>query len=348
MVVVLIASLTTATYAWFSSTAAVTVDSVTLQTVAAEGLQIATVTTQSGEEYQSGALAWDTTANEILGDVKDWGSSVTFNDPAATQHATTYLNFTEASGGAWVLDTTSTPNLYRLWDSLSTSEQTSLASATRYSKAAGSDGSGTMYVAQAYSTTGDPEPISYAAAVNMTNYFDVPLKVRATSGNVAQIVYRVTVTPVMTYNGTTVNSNYYPGMAAAARMKIASTAYYPFGDAVTTSTGIRQGSSSGSAYTVSSVWSYDGFLYNGVSGETITACETNTAIDFRLLIWLEGTDSQCKNVTAGSGYTVNIEIGYVTVAEAGSSAATLADGVITGYTFDLTAGTYHTNTNADA
>ena len=338
MVVVLIAALTTSTYAWFSSTGSVTVDSVTLQTVAAEGLQISVFSDVTGEEYQSGTLSWDVGTSKILGDIKDWGNAISFTDPAATAHATTYLSFTSNASGAWVYDDTESPALYKKWDTLTTEQQTALASKNRYDMAAASESTGTMYVAQAYTTTGDPTPTAYAVAVNLTNYFDVPLKVRATSGNVAQIVYRVKVTPVMG----TVNANYYPGMAAAARLYVSSTEYFPFGQAFTTSTGIRQTNASGQAYTAASSWSFDGFLYNGYTdAENITACETNTPLDFRLLIWLEGTDNQCKNATAGSGYTVDIEIGYVTVAAAGTSPATLTSGVISGYTFNLAVGNYH-------
>ena len=77
MVVVLIASLTTATYAWFSSTAQVTVNDLSITTIAADGLQIALKNGDnsyvSGTDltYQNGTWA---------GSSDTWGSQLQFRE----------------------------------------------------------------------------------------------------------------------------------------------------------------------------------------------------------------------------------------------------------------------------
>ncbi len=84
MVVVLIASLTTATYAWFSSQAVVRVDSLNIKTVAAEGLQIA-MENRSGDSHSisnivSGELEYNSAAtdgNRWLGE-EGWGQYLGF------------------------------------------------------------------------------------------------------------------------------------------------------------------------------------------------------------------------------------------------------------------------------
>lgn len=93
MVVVLIASLTTATYAWFTSQAQATVDDLTITTEAAQGLQIA----MTGEEgsitkgLYSGALRYEN--NAWSGDSDTWGTYLGFGEITVgkLEHAATYF-----------------------------------------------------------------------------------------------------------------------------------------------------------------------------------------------------------------------------------------------------------------
>ncbi len=76
MVVVLIASLTTATYAWFQTSAKATVDDLTITTEAATGLQIAmTGTAGSTATLYSGELKYE---NGWTGAVDGWGTYLGF------------------------------------------------------------------------------------------------------------------------------------------------------------------------------------------------------------------------------------------------------------------------------
>ena len=91
MVVVLIASLTTATYAWFNAQASATVDNLTINTQAATGLQIA-MTKDLGktDKLYSGDLTYENGWNGTEG----WGTFLGFSQIAVGEisHACTFLN----------------------------------------------------------------------------------------------------------------------------------------------------------------------------------------------------------------------------------------------------------------
>ena len=77
MVLVLAVSLTTATYAWFSSQASATVDDLAITTKAADGLQIAmTNTKKSIADLQSGELLYEN--SKWIGETSTWGSYLGF------------------------------------------------------------------------------------------------------------------------------------------------------------------------------------------------------------------------------------------------------------------------------
>ena len=89
MVVVLIASLTTATYAWFSAQAQATVEDLSITTNAATGLQIAMTKTEgSTAEIFSGELTYE---NGWGGAVNGWGNYLGFGDitVGTLEHAVT-------------------------------------------------------------------------------------------------------------------------------------------------------------------------------------------------------------------------------------------------------------------
>ena len=91
MVVVLIASLTTATYAWFSAQAQATVDDLSITTTAAKGLQIAMTNNKNKvDNIVSGDLSF---ANNKWEGTTGWGTSLGFGniEVKEIEHAITYL-----------------------------------------------------------------------------------------------------------------------------------------------------------------------------------------------------------------------------------------------------------------
>ena len=77
MVVVLIASLTTATYAWFSAQASATVDDLSITTTASSGLQIAMTNTKDAvNNIVSGEMTYEN--GQWGGDSNTWGSYLGF------------------------------------------------------------------------------------------------------------------------------------------------------------------------------------------------------------------------------------------------------------------------------
>jgi hypothetical protein len=83
MVVVLIASLTTATYAWFSQSASAAIEAIDVRTAASEGLQIAVYDTSGN--FTSGS----TELSELVwrGTSDGWGESLSFNMEATKFYA---------------------------------------------------------------------------------------------------------------------------------------------------------------------------------------------------------------------------------------------------------------------
>ncbi len=81
MVVVLIASLTTATYAWFSTTAQATIEDLQVMTQASKGLQIAVYTpdTAQASAYTNGASTY---SENWKGQNSGFGSAISFTTPA--------------------------------------------------------------------------------------------------------------------------------------------------------------------------------------------------------------------------------------------------------------------------
>ena len=82
MVVVLVASLTTATYAWFTSTATATISQMNVTTSAAKGLQIAAVTydNNNAPTAYNGTLSLDTTSHKWVGSEQNgYGSELSLS-----------------------------------------------------------------------------------------------------------------------------------------------------------------------------------------------------------------------------------------------------------------------------
>ena len=318
MVVVLIASLTTATYAWFASNATVSVSDMTLTTKAADGLEISVL---GDSKNWSGALSLNeqTYNSYVKGATEDWGTELSFESPGESPHATTHLTWAEAAdateanyknGTYFVRTGSEEPYTFTRGD-----QDGIVFSGTTFYKATADSTNATdnMYRPTGYDD--NQEPTGYEHAINLTNYFYLPIRIRPTM-QVRQIFYRVLISPQMN----AVKTDFYPGMAAASRLVISgadSKTATPFNAAHISGSAMLNGSEV--KYAGTETYSWDGFILNNA-----TAQAAYSEYEFNLQLWVEGEDPQCVNKTAGSGFTVQIVFGYV---GATGEMVTLTDGV---------------------
>lgn len=346
MVVVLIASLTTATYAWFSSTSQVTVDNLSITTVATDGLQIAM---KNGDNnYASGSDLVFKNGN-WEGSSDTWGSSLSFKDFVSDGDNEGVVEFagmedavTRVSDAnhAYEVDKSAENTKFTYASYKGVALYSDKACNTQVFAAGGSESDWNSAIAPEgaigkvqgnilyakYPINTFLVPTGYDAAIKPTGYRPaqmnvdyayLPIVVRATSADVMQIFYEVKVTPIVT----NIQADFQPGMAAASRIKVNEelNAPYkqdinPYNDAKMTDT-MMQSTKTNQKYGNATPYTYTGFIYNGYTapvGDTAAQkVSAGTAEKtFYLLIWIEGTDTECTNTTAGSGMTIDVAIDY--------------------------------------
>ena len=342
MVVVLIASLTTATYAWFSSTAQVRVDNLSITTISTEGLQIALK--NSDGTYASGTdLIYS--ESKWSGSSDTWGSSLEFKDFVegdTNEGVVEFAGMKDAAtrvtdaNKAYPVDkarenTQFTFAIYKnvtLYsdNTCTTSVWTAGGNESDWNTAVADNGAianvtGNLYAKYDVNTFLVPtgydaaiQPTGYRPAQANKDYAVLPIVVRATSADVMQIFYQVTVTPTVD----NIPTDYQPGMAAASRIVVNEQAtedtyktnINPYNDAKMTDTMIVNSTTS-AKYGTAAAYTYTGFVYNGYDEDAHTKVAAGTGEKvLYLLIWIEGTDTECTNTTAGSGMTINIAIDY--------------------------------------
>ena len=378
MVVVLIASLTTATYAWFSAQASATVDDLSITTKAADGLQIAMTNTENSvADIVSGNMNYANGKWE--GDVNDWGSSLGFDGIQIGEitDAVTYYkkqNYAVFNGYA-AADTITPGKTYYQAISLSatpgtvtTNEEYLAYSGTKYSKnessvykpvAAFSQNTEFFRLLSVVAKTGDSgllqrnvvenggtmtaegimgngqflvptgydesiNPIGYEAANKNGNYYYLTMAIKPVT-NVARIGFTMQFKP--TQNGTAVENYGNAGaiagaMASSARcnIKVATsdksqtTQLAPF-SAFKFDAGVltQVSQDSYSAYEET-----DGiYNNNGAYSFYIANAEVNAGTIYYVTmeIWIEGTDNECSQDTAGGGFNLGIDFVYDKLAD---------------------------------
>ena len=376
MVVVLIASLTTATYAWFSSQASATVDDLTITTKAADGLQIA-MTNNEGTvtDIVSGNLDY-TEAGKWQGDVTDWGSSLGFDGIQIGEitDAVTYYTaekYPVFSGYSAATNAVAGKTYYKS-QSLSdpageptTKERYDAYTGTKYEKneqniytpvaafvtgkeyfklvsvvaktngetgllqrnveAAGGTkvnegilGNGQFLVPTGYDDA--INPIGYTAAKKNGNYYYLTMAIKPVT-NVAKIGFTMQFTP--TQNKEVVETFGAAGsiagaMASSARCnvkvatagnKAATTQLAPFSafkfDAGTLS---KVEKNNFTSYETKDGAYNDNGAYNFyIASEAVNA---GTIYYITMEIWIEGTDNECSQETAGGGFNLEIDFVY--------------------------------------
>jgi hypothetical protein len=313
MIVVLAASLTTATYAWFSSTATTTVSDIDMTTVAASGLEIGvkTPTGVSASGYVYDAVNYE---DGNWTGTDGFGSSIAISEAVAfagLEDAITSADGTKAYPFKATAVTATFPEgtlIYAEAEKTTLVENGTLTIDTIYH---------VMYPANTllvpvdydYTDSSNPEPTLYALAVANSDYVDLPLAVQAISEGITQIYCTFTVAVLMGETPSTLT----PGMAAALRIKIGDTTYKPF-EAYTLTPGATQFTAPQdlSAYfgTYSAkgpemTWTFSVFVQESSAGVDPYAPQ-----DVPIIAWIEGTDDACVTKTAGSGFTMSVDFNF--------------------------------------
>ena len=332
MVLVLAVSLTTATYAWFSTTASATVDDLEIKTQAADGLQIAMVNTKHATtDLQSGELEYN---GSWLGAQNTWGSFLGF---AAVQ----------TTIGTWKNAVTKTPDDEPIYTRVSTpgsfDEMTEggfvyidaangtkidIADQTEFEDADGgvwcketTKEAGKYYVPTGYDQ--NVQPIAFYEAKKNNEYIELDIAVTNITA-IYDLGMGIMISPSgMNAGNKDANTTDYPGMAAASRIEIelykdgyngglkenkdggaaVNSALEPWGAWTLLASGQM------SEGVASSVQAANG-NYQIVLDEFDAAQEAGAVWYVTIRIWIEGSDNECDNRTAGTGYTVDIEFVY--------------------------------------
>ncbi len=301
MVVILIASLTTATYAWFSSTAEARIAPIGMTANAAEGILIGvradtTATTTTRDDFQNGDVAW--TASATAG------------------------NYTD---GTWK----GTNGFGSLITPLSGSNPLSIQVAEAMTKTVTADASnadiGSAYFKKAPAGVNDQTAGKFTAASANVDYIQLDLGIIAsTHKSIDQIIGSIKVTPTDTS---------LIGMAAAIHFEIAVKGYADtdweliqeggqdidaFG---TLESGYADWEKNTPSYgkldSTTKVWTYDFGVWEGTDGDSLftkaeegVADRTLDVVQVRIRAWLEGTDNSCKTAYTGTGANIEISFNY--------------------------------------
>ena len=388
MVVVLIASLTTATYAWFSAQASATVDDLAFTTKAADGLQIAMKNAGSTTaEYVSGNLTYNSAAtdnNYWEGDVNDWGTNLGFDaidigeiTDAVTYHTT--QNYPVFSGYIPVaaLEVNTTYYIPTKYENITTKEGFDAISGAKYYEKESKyvlankliDSVTTYYTVKSTKTgktaaelpnsytpnswwvratstaTITPEgimnngqflvptgyddsinPIGYASAVRNGNYYYLTMAVKPVT-DVDKLGLKMTFgatqkKAAQTLDTSVTQGNLNGAMAAATRCNILFensalqtnnkstqniapfSAFYVDGTSLKKYTGENDPSfksNEDGEYNATGVYEYV------LSDASVKA---GTIYYITMEIWIEGTDAECIQETAGGGITLKMEFVY--------------------------------------
>ena len=369
MVLVLAVSLTTATYAWFSTTASATVDDLAIKTQAADGLQIAMTNMQKSiADIHSGELTYNAETKKWTGAQTTWGSFLGFTDAQATSGTYTdavtsydgsgsglasqtgvfkkaasktdgyvYYKFDMAiDGDPDVTPTAAANTVYYTFDTDTQKytvvegdlqANTDYYTATEVAYATGVYEAEYTYATEAgfYIPTGYTsaiEPTGYKVATPNKHYYAFDMAITNTSA-----IYKLGMGIVITPDKAgAAGDPTYPGMAAASRIEL------KFWKG---SEGSKEGSIGGEKTIVLEPYgSYKlqsnnqfanlaeddeatGYFEKDANGSyKITLDSSATPISagevwyVTVVIWIEGTDAECKNFSAGTGFDVDIEFVY--------------------------------------
>lgn len=317
MVIVLIASLTTATYAWFSSTSQAVVGDIGMSATAAEGLVIGAANKANPAtrmDYDNGAVKWNGTGWINDSNTHGLGAVVT---PQMDQEA-------EGGGG-----TESVALAFKL------SKAATKKTAAHTADAVKDLTNGTFIKAEGNDTV--VNATTWEKATVNEDYLDLTLGVAPSSDKqVSQVICTLTVTATDKAN---------VEMAAAIHFDIIVTA--PDGAETTVATDLdaytglettTTGFSKAKEGDVTQgTYSYDNgtWTYKFVVADKAAGLEANaTTLDIakvKVVAWIEGTDASCTVANTGldSGATIGLAFDYVKTTEYATGKVTITNGKVT-------------------
>lgn len=324
MVLVLAVSLTTATYAWFTSDAQAEVDGVTITTQAATGVQIAVY---QGSNYYNGDMRYNNATWES--DAEGFGSLLDFSEVSIGKmvNAVTTGDKIQGSYAYTRLETQPdentdvTTDMYYVdakgfitagTNSMTTEAFEALTGGAWYSREAVANSANTFYRPTGYDENTQPYGYYLAlandsdnfASPTYTTYYDIPLAMQSAKETQA-ILCSIKINP-----GEGTLGNRWPGMAAATRVRISTEGgqtltFEPYGGVKYSGTMTDQSTVSGDYYGKDTT----GVLNFVVAYNNGAAISSADIYKIKVEIWVEGTDAEC--VTNLMGDTdFNVEFAF--------------------------------------
>jgi len=313
MVIVLIASLGTATYAWFSSTATAAVDSMTINSTASKGI---TISAYDGAKWYNGdlALPTDDATKPAAGRVTKW-SGATEGQGANLKFDTAPMEFFGVSGDGMNMLTageksgsvkgTKAENLYKATENydyfaaviaIQNTETTGVAkniTAEIKFNANGPMAAAARIGVFAFNGSGNPDADAMIDAAQWTEKFVLApfgkaVKAGATwgnSGNTADTYLKVVDGKTADY-------------ATALKNEAANITTGKFTNLIVDENAFATGTDLTNSMTDATK------VVEKVSLGTVT--NQLDLIYLRLVIWFEGEDPQCEASNAGTGLTISI------------------------------------------
>ena len=308
MVVILIASLTTATYAWFSSTAEARIAPIGMTANAAEGILIG---------VRADTTATTTTRTDFVNGDVNWTASATAG------------NYTD---GTWK----GTNGFGSLITPLSGSNPLAIQVAEAMTKTVSEDASndkiGSAYFKNAPAGVNDQTAGEFTAASANVDYIQLDLGIIAsTHQNIDQIIGSIKVTPT--------DPNLI-GMAAAihfeVQVKAPGAADWTTLSEIDSYGGLEAGVATfgettgfdGTLNTTDKTWTYDFEAWKmAAAGGELSTTGTLDVVQVRIRAWLEGTDASCTTAYTGTGADIEISFKYSSKT---TTDYTVANGIATG------------------
>lgn len=292
MVVILIASLTTATYAWFSSAAEARVSKIGMTATAAEGILV--------------GIRKDTTSTGLT------RPDFVFGDVNWTASATTGKVNTD---GGWA----GTNGFGSLITPMVDSNALNLSVSKAMTKNDGAVADALFKKAEA--GVNDQTPGAFEAAKANVDYIQLDLGlVASTHKTIDQIIGRIKVSPTDTYQ---------IGMAAAVHFEIATKA--PNGAWKTMSVidayeGLEAGIANFDSDDAASIdgtlntdsndmsWTYDFPIWKAdAAADALSISGSLDVVEVKLLAWIEGNDPSCTTQFTGTGANIDLSFLYSSI-----------------------------------